>query len=117
MISVEHQLQDMGGKSASNAATNLQTYFGCTVLDHNEIYPTPMSITKGRRKRMKTGVKKAVEHHHAYGCVAAIIRLLLMTVETILKGYASALSLRVCMACVFLSLKKTNQFCQIEGTS
>ena len=62
MISVEHQLQDMGGKPASNAATNSQTYLGCAVLDYIEIHPPPTSITKGRGKRMKTKVERVVEH-------------------------------------------------------
>jgi len=60
-ISIEHQLQGMGGQSTSNAATNLQTYFGCAVPEHIEIHPPPTFITKGRGERMKTGVKRAVE--------------------------------------------------------
>ena len=52
----------MGGELASNAATDLQTYFGCAVPDYIEIHSPLTSITKGTGKRMKKGVERAVEH-------------------------------------------------------
>ena len=59
----------VGGGSMSNASTDLPTYFGCTVPDIVEIQPPPVSVTKGRAKRMKTGVEKAVEQQmHARMC-------------------------------------------------
>lgn len=51
----------MGGEVANNAATDLQIYFGCVVLEHIEMHPPPTSTTKGRGKRMKKGVERTVE--------------------------------------------------------
>ncbi|KAJ8420523.1 hypothetical protein Cgig2_024954 [Carnegiea gigantea] len=68
--SIQQKLEEVvNGGSMSNASTDLQTYFGCTVPDIIEIQPTPVSVTKGRAKRMKTGVEKAVEQQmHARMC-------------------------------------------------
>ncbi|KAJ8422190.1 hypothetical protein Cgig2_011942 [Carnegiea gigantea] len=68
--SIQQKLEEVvGGGSMSNASTDLQTYFGCTVLDIVEIQPPPVSVTKGRAKRMKTGVEKVVEQQmHARMC-------------------------------------------------
>ena len=60
--SIQQKLEEVvGGGSMSNASTDLQTYFGCAVLDIVEIQPLPISVTKGRAKRMKTEVNKAIE--------------------------------------------------------
>lgn len=61
MTLVEHELHNMGGEVANNAATDLQIYFGCVVLEHIEMHPPPTSTTKGRGKRMKKGVERTVE--------------------------------------------------------
>ena len=61
MILAEHQLQDMGGESASNATTDLRTHFGCVVPDQIAIHLPTMSTSKGRAKRMKTGVERVVD--------------------------------------------------------
>lgn len=68
--SIQQKLEEVvGGGSMSNTSTDLQTYFGCTVPDIVEIQPPPVSVTKGRAKRMKTGVEKAVEQQtHARMC-------------------------------------------------
>ncbi|KAJ8428010.1 hypothetical protein Cgig2_032347 [Carnegiea gigantea] len=68
--SIQQKLEEVvGGGSMSNASTDLQTYFGCTVPDIVEIQTPPVSVTKGRAKRMKTGVEKAVEQQmHARMC-------------------------------------------------
>ena len=39
MILVLRNFHDMGGESASNAVTDLQTYFGCAVPEHVVIHP------------------------------------------------------------------------------
>ncbi|KAJ8424228.1 hypothetical protein Cgig2_029716 [Carnegiea gigantea] len=60
--SIQQKLEEVvGGGSISNASTDLQTYFGCTVPDIIEIQPPLVSVTKGRAKRIKTGVEKAIE--------------------------------------------------------
>ena len=61
MISVEHEIHDIGGEPASNTATNLQTCFGCAVLEHIKIHPPPRFVTKGRGKTMKARVKRITE--------------------------------------------------------
>ncbi|KAJ8436294.1 hypothetical protein Cgig2_023345 [Carnegiea gigantea] len=68
--SIQQKLEEVvGGGSMSNASTVLQTYFGCTVPDIVEIQPPQVSVTKGRAKRMKIGVEKAVEQQmHAWMC-------------------------------------------------
>jgi len=48
IISVERQLHAMDGELASNAATNLQTSFGCALPEYIEIHRTSTSLTKGR---------------------------------------------------------------------
>ena len=60
--SIQQKLEEVaGGGSISNASMDLQVCFRCTLIDIVEIQPPPISITKGRGKRMKTGAKKAVE--------------------------------------------------------
>jgi len=68
--SIQQKLEEVvGGGSMTNASTDLQTYFGCTVPDIVEIQPPPVSVTNGRAKRMKARVKKAVEQQmHARMC-------------------------------------------------
>ena len=68
--SIQQKLEEVvGGGSMSNASTDLQTYFGCTVPDIVETQPLPVSVTKGKAKRMKTGVEKAIEQQtHARMC-------------------------------------------------
>lgn len=60
--SIQQKLKEVArGGSMSNASTYLHAYFGCTVPDIVETQPPPISFTKGRGKRMKIGVEKAVE--------------------------------------------------------
>jgi len=68
--SIQQKLEEVvGGGSMSNASTDLQTYFGCTVPDIAEIQPPLVSVTKGRAKRKKIGVEKAIEQQtHARIC-------------------------------------------------
>ena len=68
--SIQQKLEEVvGSGSMSNASTDLQTYFGCTVLDIVEIQSPPVSVTKGGAKRMKIGAEKAIEQQmHSWMC-------------------------------------------------
>jgi len=67
----------MGDESVSNAAADPQTYFGCAMPAHIEIRSPLTSVSKGRGKRTKTGVERAIEHqscmqmYHCYNQVAS----------------------------------------------
>ncbi|VFQ95835.1 unnamed protein product [Cuscuta campestris] len=40
---------------------DLETYFGCKGPDRVEIHPPTIGVTKGRKRRIKSGVKKGQE--------------------------------------------------------
>ncbi|KAJ8435898.1 hypothetical protein Cgig2_010255 [Carnegiea gigantea] len=60
--SIQYKFQEVGdADSMSHPSTDLEAYFGYTVQDRVRIQLPPTSVTKGRGKRTKTGVKKAIE--------------------------------------------------------
>ena len=69
MISIEHELYNMGNELANNMGNELasdttmdiHTYFGCAVPQHIKIHPPPTFVTQGREKWMREGVEKVVE--------------------------------------------------------
>ncbi|RAL41577.1 hypothetical protein DM860_013111 [Cuscuta australis] len=44
-----------------NVRKDLETYFGCKVPDRVEIHPPTIGVTKGRKRRIKSGVEKGQE--------------------------------------------------------
>ncbi|VFQ69752.1 unnamed protein product [Cuscuta campestris] len=58
---LEHQLTDMGPTVGNDKRKDLETYFGCKVPDRVEIHPPTIGVTKGRKKRIKSGVEKGQE--------------------------------------------------------
>ncbi|RAL42597.1 hypothetical protein DM860_017142 [Cuscuta australis] len=47
----------------------METYFGCKVPDIVEIHPPTIGVTKGRKKRIKSGVEKGQEKQkHTRSC-------------------------------------------------
>ncbi|RAL41611.1 hypothetical protein DM860_013145 [Cuscuta australis] len=59
--SLEHQLTDMGPIVGNDKRKDLETYFECKVPDRVEIHPPTIGVTKGRKKRIKSGVEKGQE--------------------------------------------------------
>ncbi|RAL44072.1 hypothetical protein DM860_014993 [Cuscuta australis] len=66
--SLEHQLTDMGPTVGNDKRKDLETYFGCKVPDRVEIHPPTIGVTKGRKKRIKSGVEKGQEKQKHTRC-------------------------------------------------